>query len=67
MYKYYRNKCVVMPPSEQRKILRLPRDKHATISVLSHKEKDFTAIDGYLAECERQYDVEYLKQSNYPT
>lgn len=67
MYKYYRNKCVVTPPSEQRKILRLPRDKHATISVISHKEKDFAGIDDYLADCERQYEVEYLKQSNYPT
>lgn len=67
MYKYYRNKCIVTPPSEQRKILRLPRDKHATISVISHKVKDFSDIDGYLADCERQYEAVYLKQSNYPT
>ena len=38
-----------------------PRDKHATISVLSHKAQDFKSIDEYLKDCQR-YKVEYLKR-----
>ena len=38
-YKYYRNKYVEMPPSEQMREWGLPRDKHATISVITHKTR----------------------------
>lgn len=67
MYKYYRNKCVVRSPSEQRKIWGMPREKHATVSVITHKDTDFTAVDNYIADCEEQFQVDYLKQMRYPT
>lgn len=66
MYKYYRNKCVVRSPSEQRKVWGLPREKHATVSVITHKETDFTDVDNYLANCEQQFQVDYLKHMRYP-
>lgn len=43
-----------------------PRDKHATISVIKHKEKDFCTVDGYLSDCEQRFCVEYLKRNALP-
>lgn len=43
---------------------KLPRDKHATISVITHKQKDFTAVDEYLLNCEQQFKVEYIRWLN---
>ncbi|MCH5147626.1 MAG: hypothetical protein J1F61_06485 [Clostridiales bacterium] len=53
-YKYYRNKYVDEEPS-------FPRDKHATISVISHKKNELAVIDEYLKDCEQRFDVEYIK------
>ena len=39
-----------------------PRDKHATISVITHKKSEFANIDEYLSDCEQSYKVEYLKR-----
>lgn len=66
MYKYYQNKCVVMSPSEQRKAWGQPRDKHATISVITHTHNDFASVDEYLSDCEQIFEVEYIKRMNYP-
>ena len=41
-----------------------PRDKHATISVISHKAQDFQSIDEYLKDCEQRYKVEYFKKAS---
>ena len=41
---------------------KLPRDKHATISVITHRRKDFATVDEYLLDCERQFKVEYLRR-----
>ena len=41
-----------------------PRDKHATISVIKHREKDFFTVDGYLSDCEQRFRVTYLKRMN---
>ena len=41
---------------------KLPRDRHATISVLKHRAEDLQAVDDYLSVCEKQFSVEYLKQ-----
>ena len=41
-----------------------PRDNHATISVIKHKENDFCIVDGYLSDCEQQFLVTYLKRMN---
>ncbi len=38
------------------------RDKHATISVITHKKSEFASIDEYLKDCEQRYKVEYLKR-----
>ncbi|MCH5158896.1 MAG: hypothetical protein J1F33_06845 [Clostridiales bacterium] len=38
------------------------RDKHATISVITHKRKDLASIDEYLRDCEQQFEVEYIKK-----
>ena len=45
----------------------MPREKHATVSVITHKDTDFTAVDNYLADCEEQFQVDYIKQMHYPT
>ena len=44
-----------------------PRDKHATISVILHRKKDFATIDNYLQNCEEQFEVEYIKPMYSPT
>ena len=41
---------------------KFPRDKHATISVISHKPQDFQSIDEYLTDCKQRYNVEYFKR-----
>ena len=41
-----------------------PRDKHATISVIKHRKKDFCTVDGYLSDCEQRFQVVYLKRIN---
>ena len=53
-YKYYRNKYVDVEPS-------FPKDKHATISVITHKKDEFADIDEYLKNCEQRFEVEYIK------
>lgn len=40
---------------------KLPRDKHATISVITHKQNDFTAVDEYLSDCEQRFKVDCIK------
>lgn len=55
---------MVAPKTEQYKAWGIPRDKHATISVITHREKDLIGIDGYLKDCEQQFDVEYIKPMN---
>ncbi|MCH5148163.1 MAG: hypothetical protein J1G05_02200, partial [Clostridiales bacterium] len=46
---------------------KLPRDKHATISVIKHKRNDFAAVDEYLFDCEQQFNVDYIKRLNGST
>lgn len=46
---------------------KLPRDSHATISVLKHKAEDLQAVDNYLSDCEERFSVEYLKRMNGTT
>ena len=57
---------MVIPKSEQYKAWGIPRDKHATISVITQRQKDFIGIDEYLKDCEQQFNVEYIKPMNYP-
>ncbi len=40
---------------------KLPRDKHATISVLKHRLSELYTVDDYLSRCEQEFKVEYLK------
>ena len=40
----------------------LPRDKHATISVLTFRQQDLPAQDNYLVEAQAQYSVHWLKR-----
>lgn len=42
--------------------MELPRDKHATISVITHRQNDFTAVDEYLSDCEQRFKVAYIKR-----
>ena len=44
---------------------KLPRDRHATISVLKHRAEDLQAVDDYLSVCEKQFS--YLKQMSGTT
>lgn len=46
---------------------KLPRDKHATISVIKHKQNDFATVDEYLYDCEQQFKVDYIKRLNGST
>lgn len=46
---------------------KLPRDKHATISVLTHAMQELHTVDDYLSECEQQFEVEYVKPLNGTT
>ena len=40
---------------------KLPRDKHATISVLAHYMSELHTVDDYLSSCEQKFGVEYIK------
>lgn len=40
---------------------KLPRDKHATISVLKHRFSELYTVDDYFSRCEQQFEVEYIK------
>lgn len=40
---------------------KLPRDKHATISVLTHYMSELHTVDDYLSSCEQKFGVEYIK------
>ncbi|MCM1043284.1 MAG: plasmid recombination protein [Corallococcus sp.] len=42
------------------------RDKHATISVITHKRNELPNIDEYLHNCEQQFTVKYLKRMDKP-
>ena len=46
---------------------KVPRDKHATISVITHRQKDLASVDEYLSDCEQQFKVKYLKRLNSST
>lgn len=46
---------------------KLPRDKHATISVLAHYMSELHTVDDYLSECEQQFEVEYVKPMHVTT
>ncbi|MDE6058849.1 MAG: plasmid recombination protein [Clostridia bacterium] len=46
---------------------KLPRDKHATISVLKHRMSELGTVDEYLARCEQYFKIEYLRRMNGPT
>ena len=46
---------------------KLPRDKHATISVLTHAMQELHTVDNYISECEQQFEAEYLRQMNGTT
>ena len=58
---------MVIPKAEQYKAWGIPRDSHATISVITHRLKDFIGIDDYIKDCEQQFDVEYIKPMKCPT
>ena len=40
----------------------IPRDKHATISVLTHAMQELHTVDDYLSRCEQEFKVEYIKK-----
>lgn len=46
---------------------KLPRDKHATISVITHGQNDFDNVDKYFLNSEQQFKVKYLKRLNGST
>lgn len=62
-YKYYKNKYVLRPEWNVHAV----RDEHATISVITHKRNEFSAVDEYLQSCEEQFDVRYIKRMDKPT
>ncbi len=60
---YWREKVYGIKPSEIAPC-KLPRNKHATISVMTHKQKDFAVVDEYLSSCKQQFEVEYIRRLN---
>ena len=46
---------------------KLPRDKHATISVLKHRFSELHTVDDYLSRCEQDFKIEYVKPLNGTT
>lgn len=46
---------------------KLPRDRHATISVLKHRLNELHTVDDYLSNCERQFEVDYIILMNGTT
>ena len=41
-----------------------PRDKHATISVLTFRQQDLPAQDNYIVEAQAEYSVHWLKRKS---
>lgn len=41
-------------------------DEHATISVITHRRNEFSAVDEYLRICEEQFNVKYIKSMDKP-
>lgn len=41
---------------------KLPRNKHATISVLTHAMQELHTVDEYLSDCEQRFKVDYIKR-----
>lgn len=64
---YYWNKKDVYLDPDEIAPWKLPRDKHATISVLAHTMKELHSVDEYLSSRERKFEVEYLKFMNGAT
>jgi len=62
-YKYYKNKYVLRLEWNANAV----RDEHATISVITHKRNEFSAVDEYLKSCEQQFEVQYFKRMDKPT
>lgn len=60
---YWSRKDIDLEPDEIAP-WKLPRDKHATISVLTHYMSELHTVDDYLERCEQQFKVEYLKRMN---
>ena len=67
MNNYYWNKRNVSLDKDEIAPWKLPRNKHATISVLLHRENELQTVDDYLATCEELYDVDYKKRLNGST
>lgn len=67
MNNYYWNKRNVSLDKDEIAPWKLPREKHATISVLLHRENELQTVDDYLATCEELYDVDYKKRLNGST
>lgn len=63
---YWSKKDIDLEPDEIAP-WKLPRDKHATISVLTHYMSELHTVDDYLERCEQQFKVEYLKPMNGTT
>ena len=59
---YYWNKRNVSLDKDEIAPWKLPREKHATISVLLHRENELQTVDDYLATCEELYEVDYTAQ-----
>lgn len=67
MNNYYWNKRNVSLDKDEIAPWKLPRDKHATISILLHRENELQTVDDYLSTCEELYDVDYKKRLNGST
>ncbi len=67
MSNYHWNKKDVNLGPDEIAPWKLPRDKHATISVLTHTMKELHSVDEYLSSREREFEVEYLKFMNGAT
>lgn len=64
MNNYYWNKRNVSLDKDEIAPWKLPREKHATISVLLPRENELQTVDDYLTTCEELYDVDYKKRLN---
>ena len=67
MNNYYWNKRTVSLNKDEIAPWKLPREKHATISILLHRENELHTVDDYLTTCEELYDIDYKKRLNGPT
>lgn len=45
---------------------RVPRDRHAIVSVLKIKADELSDVDAYFSDCEQRFQVEYLKRNALP-